>query len=156
VRVGRQALTWGSGLVFRPMDLFNPFSPTATDTEYKPGADMVYVQQVFADGSDLQLIVVPRPPRRGAGPSSDAEFRAAHLQTTIAGHPTTWLLAHDHGDWVAAARRQRRPGRRHLEPGGGSDLPGPRAARASRRLANISYSATLAQRNATLFAEYFT
>jgi len=28
VRVGRQALTWGNGLLFNPMDLFNPFSPT--------------------------------------------------------------------------------------------------------------------------------
>jgi hypothetical protein len=35
-RVGRQAITWGSGLVFRPMDLFDPFEPSATDTEYKP------------------------------------------------------------------------------------------------------------------------
>jgi hypothetical protein len=50
VRVGRQALTWGSGLVFRPMDLFDPFGPTATDTEYKPGVDMLYLQQLFADG----------------------------------------------------------------------------------------------------------
>src|SRR5436190_6089933 len=30
VRIGRQALTWGGGLVFRPMDLFDPFAPNAT------------------------------------------------------------------------------------------------------------------------------
>ena len=28
VRIGRQALTWGNGFLFNPMDLFNPFSPT--------------------------------------------------------------------------------------------------------------------------------
>src|SRR5690606_19219353 len=28
VRVGRQALTWGNGLLFQTLDLFNPFSPT--------------------------------------------------------------------------------------------------------------------------------
>ena len=71
VRVGRQALTWGSGLVFRPMDLFDPFSPSATDTEYKPGTDMLYVQHLFSDGSDLQFIVVPRPARPGGPLTSD-------------------------------------------------------------------------------------
>src|SRR6202008_1733712 len=47
VRVGRQAITWGSGLVFRPMDLFDPFSPSATDTEYKPGVAVLYVHRLF-------------------------------------------------------------------------------------------------------------
>ncbi|MDX2497114.1 MAG: hypothetical protein QNL11_04335, partial [Desulfobacterales bacterium] len=28
VRIGRQALTWGNGLIFNPMDLLNPFAPT--------------------------------------------------------------------------------------------------------------------------------
>ncbi|MDE2462520.1 MAG: hypothetical protein KGO02_02215, partial [Alphaproteobacteria bacterium] len=40
LKLGRQALTWGAGLVFRPMDLFDPFAPDAIDTEYKPGTDM--------------------------------------------------------------------------------------------------------------------
>lgn len=59
-KIGRQALTWGGGLVFHPMDLFNPFPPNATDTEYKPGADMLYGQWLFDDGSDIQGVVVPR------------------------------------------------------------------------------------------------
>ncbi len=60
VRIGRQALTWGGGLVFHPMDLFNPFPPNATDTEYKPGADMLYGQWLFDDGADIQGVMVPR------------------------------------------------------------------------------------------------
>ena len=59
-RLGRQALTWGGGLVFHPMDLFNPFSPNAVDTEYKPGGDMLYGQWLFDSGSDVQGVVVPR------------------------------------------------------------------------------------------------
>jgi len=58
--VGRQVLTWGNGIVFRPMDLFNPFGPTATDTEYKPGADMVYGQWLFEEGSDVQGVTIIR------------------------------------------------------------------------------------------------
>jgi hypothetical protein len=60
LKVGRQALTWGAGLVFRPMDLFNPFPPNAVDTEYKPGSDMFYGQWLFDSGADIQGVVVPR------------------------------------------------------------------------------------------------
>ena len=60
LRVGRQALTWGGGLLFHPMDLFNPFSPNATYTRYKPGADMLYGQWLFDSGADVQGVVVGR------------------------------------------------------------------------------------------------
>ena len=154
VRVGRQALTWGSGLVFRPMDLFDPFSPTATDTEYKPGVDMVYVQRLFADGSDLQLILAPRPDRLAGPPSANASSLAAHFQTTILGRQTTLLVARDHGDWVTAL-------------GVNGSLGGstwnlevvPTALRAGgvrvSGVANISDAVTLFGRNATVFGEYF-
>jgi hypothetical protein len=60
LRIGRQALTWGSGLVFHPMDLFNPFAPNATYTAYKPGTDMLYAQWLFDSGADVQGVAVPR------------------------------------------------------------------------------------------------
>ena len=60
LRLGRQALTWGGGLVFHPMDLFNPFPPNAIDTEYKPGADMLYGQWLFDSGADIQGVIAPR------------------------------------------------------------------------------------------------
>ena len=28
LRFGRQAISWGNGLLFTPMDIFNPFDPT--------------------------------------------------------------------------------------------------------------------------------
>ena len=59
VTVGRQAVSWGSGRVFQPMDLFNPFAPTTVDRDYKPGDDVVLVEQAFG-GSDLQLLYVAR------------------------------------------------------------------------------------------------
>jgi hypothetical protein len=60
LRAGRQALTWGSGLLFHPMDLFNPFPPNATYTTYKLGVDMLYGQWLFDSGSDIQTVIVPR------------------------------------------------------------------------------------------------
>jgi len=60
LRFGRQAVSWGNGLVFTPMDVFNPFDPAAVDTEYKSGDDMFYGQYLLDDGSDLQGVAVVR------------------------------------------------------------------------------------------------
>ncbi|MBW2066168.1 MAG: hypothetical protein JRJ03_14730 [Deltaproteobacteria bacterium] len=60
VRIGRQAVTWGNGLVFNPMDMFNPFAPTDTERDYKIGDDMLLVQITALDVGELELLVVPR------------------------------------------------------------------------------------------------
>ena len=58
VTVGRQAVSWGSGFVFNPLDLFNPFAPTTVDTDYKSGDDLVSIEHLFGNGSDLQILGV--------------------------------------------------------------------------------------------------
>lgn len=60
LRVGRQAVTWGNGMIYTPMDIFNPFDPAAVDTEYKTGDDMVYGQYLRSNGDDLQTVAVIR------------------------------------------------------------------------------------------------
>jgi hypothetical protein len=59
-KLGRQASSWGNGIVFRPFDLFDPFAPDAEDTSYKPGIDAVYAQRLLKDGSDVAVLTVPR------------------------------------------------------------------------------------------------
>ena len=60
LRFGRQAVTWGNGLIYTPMDFFNPFDPAAVDTEYKTGDDMLYGQYLLDSGSDWQFVSVQR------------------------------------------------------------------------------------------------
>ena len=60
VTLGRQALSWGSGRVFQPMDPFNPFSPTVVDRDYKPGNDLFLVERLFGNGHDMQFLHVVR------------------------------------------------------------------------------------------------
>ena len=60
LRVGRQAVSWGNGFVYTPLDIFNPFDPAAVDKEFKPGDDMVYGQFLFPRGDDLQAVWVTR------------------------------------------------------------------------------------------------
>ena len=48
--LGRQAVTFGHGLFFTPLDLVNPFFPTVVDQEYKPGVDAARVDAWFGAG----------------------------------------------------------------------------------------------------------
>ena len=41
IRFGRQAVSWGNGLLYTPMDIFNPFDPATVDKEFKSGDDML-------------------------------------------------------------------------------------------------------------------
>jgi hypothetical protein len=45
--VGRQPVSFGTALVFAPMDVVNPFSAATIDTEYKPGVDAVRLDGFF-------------------------------------------------------------------------------------------------------------
>jgi hypothetical protein len=65
VRFGRQAVSWGNGLIYNPMDFLNPFDPAAVDTEYKLGDDMLYGQYLLGNGSDMQLVSVMRRDQDG-------------------------------------------------------------------------------------------
>lgn len=60
LRLGRQAVTWGNGLIFNPMDLINPFSPIDVIREYKVGQDMAFAQVLFGQNADLQILYAPR------------------------------------------------------------------------------------------------
>ena len=71
VRFGRQVISWGNGLFFSPMDIVNPFDPTAIDTEYKTGDDMLYGQYLLNSGDDVQAAVVFR--RNPANGETDSE-----------------------------------------------------------------------------------
>ena len=74
-RLGRQTLSWGNGLVYNPMDFFNPFDPAAVDKEYKTGDDMLYGQHLFDDGNDLQAVWVGR--RNDDGDIDNSVFSVA-------------------------------------------------------------------------------
>lgn len=79
VRLGRQALTWGNGLVFNPMDLFNPFSPTDIDRDYKVGDDMLYAGFDTRSFGDFQLLLVPRRNPKTGNVESDQSSLAGKV-----------------------------------------------------------------------------
>jgi hypothetical protein len=60
MKFGRQAISWGNGLIYSAMDIFNPFDPAAVDKEYKTGDDMLYGQVLRDNGDDFQGVMVFR------------------------------------------------------------------------------------------------
>jgi len=100
-RFGRQAVTWGNGFFYNVMDIFNPFSPTAIDTEYKTGDDMLYIQSLNESGNDWQLIVLPRRDTTGDIKETESSL-AMKFHTVKASTDIDLLFAQHYGSSVIA------------------------------------------------------
>ena len=100
VRFGRQALSWGNGLIYTPMDLVNPFDPTSIDTEYKPGDDMLYGQYLRDNGDDLQAAIVFRRDPQSGDLESDQVTTAIKYHGFAGEAEYDLLIAHSYDDTV--------------------------------------------------------
>lgn len=72
--VGRQAVTWGSALLFPVADLWGRFSPFELDTQQKPGVDAVRALSYPADGLELDLVVADAGRGEGVSAAAHATF----------------------------------------------------------------------------------
>lgn len=100
LRIGRQAVSWGNGLLYSAMDFFNPFDPSAIDKEYKTGDDMVYAQYLFHNANDLQLVrVVRRDDEHNTG--SDVASTAVKYHGLAGNREYDILLAQHYNDNIA-------------------------------------------------------
>ncbi|MEM7097788.1 MAG: hypothetical protein AAF541_05960 [Pseudomonadota bacterium] len=153
VTLGRQAVSWGSGIVFQPLDLFSPFSPTVVDRDYKAGDDLILVEHLLDNGHDLQLLHVVRrddteevtqqvasSALKWHGYVGAGEFEviaAQHYDDTVAGFSLRWPLGQAlvRADLVIS-----------------EDLSGDRVYSG---LLNADVTFTLGGRNAYVFAEFF-
>jgi len=100
IKFGRQAITWGNGLFFSPMDIVNPFDPATIDTEYKAGDDMLYGQYLRDNNDDIQAAVVFRRNRVTGDLESD-EGTASIKYHGIAGEAEyDLLIARSYGNAI--------------------------------------------------------
>ena len=100
-RIGRQAVSWGNGLIFTPMDFFNPFDPAAVDKEYKTGDDMLYGQYLQQSGNDLQTVWVVRRDSNGHV-SNDVASIAAKYHGFVGNNEYDLLLAQHYDNNIFA------------------------------------------------------
>lgn len=98
LRFGRQAISWGNGLLFTPMDILNPFDPAAVDKEYKSGDDMLYAQHLLDNGNDFQAVGVVRRDLVNGEVESDKSSMAIKYHGFLGGHEYDLLAARHYGD----------------------------------------------------------
>jgi len=102
IRVGRQAVTWGNGLLFNPMDLVNPFAPTDIEREYKIGDDMLSARTVLGTG-EVQVLCVPRRSRTTGDVAWDQSSLAGKAHLALGTLELDFLAAAHYGDEVIGA-----------------------------------------------------
>jgi len=150
--LGRQAASFGGGLVFQPMDLFNPFSPVEIDRDFKAGDDMLVLSRPFDDGSEIGVFAVGR---RGAGREVDGSASSAAARWRgFLGSVSAEALAGTHlGDPLAALSLSGPMGTAVWR----LDLVGQRVDGALRlsAVANADWSFVAAGRNVYVFGEFY-
>jgi hypothetical protein len=99
VRIGRQALTWGDGRIFNPMDLFDPFAPTAIQRDYKTGEDMAHLQVPLSAG-DVQMLFLPRRDPDSGDLQEDQSSYAIKVHRPVGALEVDLMGARHYGDEV--------------------------------------------------------
>jgi len=152
-RFGRQAISWGNGLLFTPMDVFNPFDPAAVDKEYKTGDDMLYGQYLFRNGADLQGVVVVRRDPDSGEVAGDQSSAAVKYHGLLGVGEIDLLAAEHYGDRIVAMGGNAGLGGAVLR----GDLTWTRTDRQDvlSAVASLSYSWTWGGRNISGLLEYY-
>ena len=153
VRVGRQALSWGNGLAYAPMDLVNPFDPASIDTEYKAGDDMAYLQYLQDNGNDVQVAYVARRNLQTGDVDADEATAAIKYHGFAGAGEYDLLVARSYGDAVVGLGTSRGIGGAVWS----ADLVGTDTDRDTyvQLVTNLMYSWTWANRNMSGSIEYY-
>lgn len=152
VRFGRQAVSWGNGLIYNPMDFFNPFDPAAVDTEYKIGDDMLYAQYLLDSGSDWQFVSVQRRDEEG-DVTSQVQSNALKFHGFGLEREYDLLLAEHFDDTIVAAGGALNVGEAVLR--GDVMFTDTGSDREASLVANWSWSWVWGSYNVSAVAEYF-
>jgi len=153
VRLGRQALSWGNGLIFSPMDIVNPFDPTQVDTEYKAGDDMLYAQYLRDNGDDIQFSYVARRNIISGDLESDQSTTAVKYHGIAGDAEYDLLVARNYGETTLAVGGNRSIGGAVWR----GDLVLTDAASGSKvqLVTNLSYSWVWGGKNVSGVVEYY-
>jgi hypothetical protein len=153
IRAGRQALSWGNGLFYAPMDLVNPFDPATIDTEFKTGDDMLYLQYLRDSGDDIQAAIVFRRDPVSGDAQADERTAAVKYHGFIGDREFDLLLADSYGNTVVGVGG--------VTSAGGAVFRGDLVMTAAggdtyvEAVANVSYSWTWGGRNVSGSVEYY-
>ena len=97
--MGRQAVSWGTGLIWNPTDLFSGFAPTEIDRDEKFGVDVARVT-VNIDQSSVDFIAEPLGKDDSYSIDPQSSSVAVRGATHIGEYDVSFLSGFIAGDWV--------------------------------------------------------
>jgi hypothetical protein len=102
VRFGRQRIAWGTGKIWNPTDVLNPYQPIAVERDQRRGVDAAYLRQGLGDLSQAELAYVladrwPEAALLGRLRGHFGEYDVAAMGGKVPGSSNTWIVG---GDWA--------------------------------------------------------
>jgi hypothetical protein len=135
------------------MDIVNPFDPTAIDTEYKTGDDLLYAQYLLGGGDDLQgAAVFRRNPLNGETDSEEGTVSIKYHGVTDNAEYDI-LAAVNHDDTVIGFGGNKNIGGAVLR--GDIVLTDTSSDTTAQLVTNLSYSWTWGGKNVSGAVEYY-
>lgn len=153
LRFGRQAISWGNGFFFSPMDIVNPFDPATIDTEYKAGDDMLYGQYLTAHGDDVQAAIVFRRNILTGDVESDQGTASVKYHGISGDSEYDLLLAQSFGDLTLGVGGNRSIGGAVWR--GDVVVTDTRSSTTAQLVTNLSYSWMWGGKNVSGVLEYY-
>jgi hypothetical protein len=123
-RAGRQRIAWGTGKIWNPTDVLNPYSPTSVERDERRGVDALYARAGIGTLGQAELVwagqdrwVDHQLLARGRG--SFGGWDASLLGGKVAGSTASFMVGGDfagtvldgtlHGEWAAFHPESRTP-----------------------------------------------
>ncbi|HAM36300.1 MAG TPA: hypothetical protein DEB40_05710 [Elusimicrobia bacterium] len=114
LRFGRQRVAWGTGKLWNPTDVLNPYQPAALEREERRGVDALTLRQGLGELSQAELAYAPHKDwirsavlTRGKSHWRDCDFSL--MGGKVAGSTGSWIAGGDfagdfaqgslHGEW---------------------------------------------------------
>ena len=133
VRAGRQRVAWGTGKIWNPTDVLNPYQPTSVERDERRGVDALYGRAALGALGQAELVWAPQDRwvdhallARGRG--NYGGWDASLLGGKVAGSTASFMVGGDfagavldgtlHGEWAAFSPQNRTP---YLKAGLGWD-----------------------------------
>jgi hypothetical protein len=124
VRAGRQRIAWGTGKIWNPTDVLNPYQPTAIEPDERRGVDALYARLGVGALGQAELVWAPNDAWLGHDLLARVHdnldgWDVSALGGKTAGAKDSWMLGGDfagtvldgtlHGEWARLDPRARAP-----------------------------------------------